>query len=97
MLRTQLSRQSILSALVGLSLLVPTALSVSAASDDPAVAGVTVSSATTTQSAPMSAAQAGNAYEASPNHPSVTRTSVGWEIDRGGPGVYLDRFVDDGD
>ena len=96
MLRTQLSRQSILSALVGLALLVPTALSASADSDDPAVAGI-AASATTSESAPMAAPQAGNAHDASSNHPLITRTSVGWEIDRGGPGVYLDRFVDDGD
>lgn len=97
MLHMQFSHQAILSALVGLLLLVPTALSASADSDDPAVAGVAVTGAAMTQSAASAAPQARGVYEPSTDRPLITRTSVGWEIDRGGSSLYLDRFVDDGD
>ena len=82
----QFPRRAIASLLTGLLLLVPTVISASAESEE--VAPVMLSAAS---------AASVLAYEPSPEHPLITRTNAGWEIDRGGPGTYFERFAEDGD
>jgi secreted trypsin-like serine protease len=80
-------------ALVALLLLIPTAMAASGDSDEVAGAVVT-GAAAPAASAPAAAASMAQAQQfcgPSPECPVVTRTSAGWEIDRGGAGIYLDR------
>jgi len=96
----QFSRYPVISVLVALLLLVPAALTASADSDE--VAGTMVSggaaqvqAAPAPALAPASGTQRG--CDPSPSCPAITRTTAGWDIDAGGPGVYFERFAEDGD
>lgn len=100
MLYRQLSRLPVIPVLVALALAVAVALPVSADSDE--VAGTMVSGgAAQVQAVPApalaSAARTQRYCDPSPSCPLISRTSSGWEIDTGGPGVYFERFAEDGD